>query len=141
MEACIPFLSTALPTGLEPSGANTEGTAMLQRPFTPRSPLQTDRVQESNLHFLLSYSVGPCRRLASLWAAPGHRTLAYPHGGFGLSFLDVDKERQKVATGPSLGQLPISFEPQRCPGVMGWFKRGEGELMKEPEWTKRERYC
>lgn len=31
--------------------------------------------------------------------------------------LDVDKERQTVATGPSLGQLPISFGSQRCPVV------------------------
>lgn len=66
--------------------------------------------------------------------------ICIPTRWFGLSFLDVDKERLKVATGPSLGQLPISFGPQRCPGVMGWFKRGETEVGKETERTERERF-
>lgn len=115
MEARAPFLSTALPTDLEPSGAKTQSTAGLQRPFTSRSPLQTDRIQES---FSPLYPVSPCRRLASLWAAPGHHTLAYPHGGLALVCWMLTK-RQMVATSPSFGQLPISVEPQRCPVVMG----------------------
>lgn len=114
MEACIPFLSTYLPT--EPKQCALPGW---KGRSTPWSPLQTDRVQESKLHFLLLYPVGLCRRLAPLWAAPGAPSISIPTQWFGLSLLDVDKERQKVANSPSLGWLPISFGPQKCPGVMG----------------------
>ncbi len=136
MEARIPFLSTALPTDLEPSRAKTECTARLQRPFTPRSPLQTDRVKTSFSPLVPGW---PLPQIGISMGSPRAPHISIPTRWFGLSLLDVDKERQK-ATGPSLGQLPISFGPQRCPGVMGWFKREEMELGKETEWTERGRY-
>lgn len=41
--------------------------------------------------------------------SPRAAHISIPTWWFGLSLLDVDKGRQKVATGPSLGQLSISF--------------------------------
>lgn len=130
MEPHIPFLSTAFLTDLELKRTKTEYTARLQRLFTPCSPSQTDRVQESKLRFLLSYPVGPCHRLASLWAAPGQHTLAYPHGGLALVCWMLTKGGRRWQVAHLLDSIPISFGPQRCPGVMGVveeMREGDGE--------------
>lgn len=140
MEACIPFLSTALPTDLEASGAKTECAARLQRPFTLRSPLQTDRVQESKLHLLLSYPVGPCCRLASLWAAPGHHTLAYPHSGLATVCWMLTKRGRRWQLADLLDSYPSALGHKDVLVWWGWFKRQERELVKDTEWTDRERY-
>lgn len=47
----------------------------------------------------------------------------------GLSLLDADKERQKVAIGPTFGQLPISFGAKRYTGM----RKGEGVGERDTE--------
>lgn len=93
-----------------------------------RSPLQADGVQESKLNFLHSHPVGLWLQIGISMGSPGAPYISIPTWWFGLSLSDVDKERKKVATGPSLRQLPISFGPQLCPGVMERDRAGgEGE--------------
>lgn len=134
MKTCIPFLSSALPTDSEPSGAKTESSARLERPSTPRSPLQTDRVQESQLQFLLL-----CR-LASLWAAPGRHTLAYPHGGLALVCWMWTKTGRRWQLAHLLDDYPSALGHKDALVWWGGVRERRGGRAKR-QWAQRKRYC
>ena len=120
-EARNPFLSAALPTDLRSQNrVHSRAEKAVHPPVTP------SKWQGSGVKASFSpppHPVGPCSRLASLSAAPGRHTLAYPQSGL-ASVLDVDKERaRRWQRAHLLDSIPISSGPQICPGLMSEGER------------------
>lgn len=135
MEACIPFLSTYLPT--EPKQCALPGWKGRSTPGHPFK-LTGSRSQ--------SFIFSSCIQLASVadWhlhgQPPGHQALAYPHSGLALVCWMLTKRGRRWQIAHLLDGYPSASGHKNVLVWWDWFKTLERDLGKETESAERERY-